>query len=37
MTWVQACAVEAIDEEDVTRFDYGEKTFAIYRSSEDRF
>jgi 3-phenylpropionate/trans-cinnamate dioxygenase ferredoxin subunit len=28
--WVDACAADAIDEEDVIRFDYGARTFAIY-------
>jgi 3-phenylpropionate/trans-cinnamate dioxygenase ferredoxin component len=30
-TWVKACAFDAIDDEDVARFDHGERTFAIYR------
>ncbi len=37
MAWVEACAVEAIDEEDVRRFDHGARTFAIYRSPDDEF
>lgn len=37
MAWVPACAIDSIDEEDVTRFDHGTQTFAIYRSSDDRF
>lgn len=37
MAWVEACAVEAIDEEDVRRFDHGARTFAIYRSPDDAF
>jgi len=35
--WVDACAVDEIDEEDVIRFDHGERTYAIYRSPEDTF
>ena len=35
--WIEACGTEDIDEEDVMRFDYGSKTFAIYRSPDDRF
>ena len=35
--WVEACAVEEIDEEDVIRFDHGGRTFAIYRSLDDRY
>ena len=34
--WVDACAVDAIDEEDVIRFDAGGRTFAIYRT-DDRY
>ncbi len=34
-TWVEACAADAIDEEDVIRFDHGGRTFAIYRSPDD--
>ena len=37
MAWVEACAAEAIDEEDVTRFDHGTRTFAIYRSPDDAY
>ena len=29
--WVEACAVDDIDEEDVLRFDHGGRSFAIYR------
>jgi 3-phenylpropionate/trans-cinnamate dioxygenase ferredoxin subunit len=35
--WVEACAVDDVDEEDVIRFDHGNRTFAIYRSPEDEF
>lgn len=35
--WVKACLVDDVDEEDVIRFDYGEKSFAIYRSPDDTF
>lgn len=35
--WVEACAAEDIDEEDVMRFDHAGQTFAIYRSPDDRF
>jgi 3-phenylpropionate/trans-cinnamate dioxygenase ferredoxin subunit len=30
--WIETCAAEDIDKEDVIRFDYGDRTFAIYRS-----
>jgi len=35
--WVEVCAVEEIDEEDVIRFDHDGRTFAIYRSPEGTF
>ncbi|TGV63164.1 Rieske family ferredoxin, partial [Mesorhizobium sp. M00.F.Ca.ET.149.01.1.1] len=35
--WVEACAVDDVDEEDVIRFDHGGRTFAIYRSPDDAF
>jgi 3-phenylpropionate/trans-cinnamate dioxygenase ferredoxin subunit len=33
--WIQACRADAIEPEDVTRFDHAGRTFAIYRSAED--
>lgn len=35
--WIDACATDDIDEEDVIRFDHGTRTFAIYRSPDDAF
>jgi 3-phenylpropionate/trans-cinnamate dioxygenase ferredoxin subunit len=35
--WVEACATGDVDEEDVMRFEHGGRTFAIYRSPDDRF
>ncbi|XEC94663.1 MocE family 2Fe-2S type ferredoxin [Paenibacillus tarimensis] len=29
--WVEACDAEEVDVEDVIRFDYEDRTFAIYR------
>ena len=37
MSWVEACNVGDVDEEDVLRFDHGERTFAIYRSPDDEY
>jgi len=34
MAWVDVCAVDDIEEEDVIQFDHGERTFAVYRSLE---
>jgi len=35
--WVDACATNAIDNENLIRFDHGGRTFAIYRSPEDEY
>lgn len=36
-TWIEACAADGIDAEDVIRFDHEGRTFAIYRSPEDTY
>ena len=35
--WIEACGAEEIANEDVRRFDHGDKTYALYRSPEDTF
>ena len=35
--WIEVCGVEDIALEDVMRFDQGARTFAIYRSPDDKF
>lgn len=35
--WVEVCRVTQIDQEDVLRFDHGDRTFAVYRSPDDEF
>ncbi len=30
--WIDVCAEDEIDEEDVIRFDHDDRTFAVYRS-----
>ncbi len=35
--WVTACAIDDVDEEDVIRFDHSGRTFAIFRSPDDKF
>lgn len=35
--WTDACAAEDVEEEDVIRFDCGGRTFAIYRTDDDRY
>lgn len=35
--WVEVCAQDDIDEEDVMRFDHEGQTYAMYRSPEDTF
>jgi 3-phenylpropionate/trans-cinnamate dioxygenase ferredoxin component len=37
INWVEACSADDIEEQDVIRFDYGGRTFAIYRSPEDEY
>lgn len=37
LQWIDVCAVDDIEEEDVIRFDYKNKTFAIYRSPDNKF
>ncbi|MFB9275917.1 MocE family 2Fe-2S type ferredoxin [Cohnella cellulosilytica] len=32
--WVEVCDAEDIEEEDVVRFDYGDRTFAVYRTDK---
>ena len=32
--WVHACACDDIEEEDVVRWDHGERTYAIYRAAD---
>ncbi len=31
--WVHACACDDIEEEDLVRWDHGQRTFAIYRAA----
>ena len=33
--WVLVCAFNDIDAEDVVRFDRGDKTYAVYRTTDD--
>lgn len=35
--WIKACRADDIEPEDVIRFDYDGRTFAIYRSPDDKF
>lgn len=35
--WVEVCGTEEIEREDVRRFDYQDRTFAVYRTSDDRY
>ena len=37
MAWVDACAVDEVDEEDVMRWDHGGRTFALYHAPEGAF
>ena len=33
-TWIDACPADAIEPEDVLRFDHAGRTFAIYRDAD---
>jgi 3-phenylpropionate/trans-cinnamate dioxygenase ferredoxin subunit len=35
--WIRACATNDIDEEDLIRFDHGDKTFCIYNTADGFF
>ncbi|OCT15175.1 Rieske family ferredoxin [Paenibacillus pectinilyticus] len=35
--WIEVCEMDDIDEEDVIRFDYGDRTFAVYRSADSEY
>ncbi|HVA01352.1 MAG TPA: MocE family 2Fe-2S type ferredoxin [Terriglobia bacterium] len=35
--WVEVCGADDIEKEDVRRFDHEGRTFAVYRSSDDRY
>ena len=36
-TWINACATDDIDEEDLIRFDHAGETYAIYHGVDGRF
>ena len=35
--WIPACAADAIEPEDVIRFDHAGQTYAIYRTATDHY
>lgn len=35
--WVNACATDDVEEEDVIRFDHAGRAYAIYRSPDDQW
>ena len=35
--WIDACDTDDIDQDDVIRFDHDGRTFALYRTEDDRF
>ena len=35
--WIEACKADAVEAEDVIRFDHGGRTFCIYRSPDDAY
>lgn len=36
-TWIDAAAAEDIEPEDVIRFDFEGKTYALYRTEDDKY
>jgi 3-phenylpropionate/trans-cinnamate dioxygenase ferredoxin subunit len=37
MPWIDACATDDIDEEDVIRWDHGDRTYALFHGADGRF
>jgi 3-phenylpropionate/trans-cinnamate dioxygenase ferredoxin component len=37
MPWIDACATDAVDQEDLIRWDHAGKTYAIYHSPDGDF
>jgi len=35
--WLDVCSADELEPDDVVRFDHGERTFAVYRTSESRY
>ena len=35
--WIEVCRTGDVEEEDVIRFDWGGRTFAVYRSPDDEY
>jgi 3-phenylpropionate/trans-cinnamate dioxygenase ferredoxin subunit len=35
--WIEVCSTDDIEKADVIRFDHEDRTFAIYRTAEDRY
>ena len=36
-SWVTVCSADDIEQEDVIRFDHGDRSFAVYRSADDEY
>ena len=36
-SWIRACSIYDVDQEDVTRFDHNGRAFAIYHSPDGTF
>lgn len=37
MAWIKACVADDIDTDDVIRWDFNEKTYALYRTEDDTY
>lgn len=36
-TWLDVCLADDLEPDDVVRFDNGDRTFAVYRTADDRY
>ncbi|WP_299669688.1 MocE family 2Fe-2S type ferredoxin [uncultured Ruegeria sp.] len=37
MPWIDVCAIDDVEEEDVIRWDHEDRTYAIFRSLDNEF
>ena len=36
-TWLNVCSAKDLEPDDVVRFDHDDRTFAVYRTADDRY
>lgn len=37
MPWIETISTDDVENDDVARWDYGDRTFAIYRTEDDEY